>query len=429
MTNNFSAQYSSLPHTFDFKNLDLLNELEKIKIELPEDKIRGKTFYLSDELDYRFALTFLWLLDNGATPIAINPEARNSNISSIVNTKIINENASQTSNFEGYICLTSGTTGLSTACNLTIAGAKKNALAHIKGFELSSNYQIIQCLPTYHSFGIIAYIWTPLLLNCGVHFTKGVVGLRYLKNEKDLSSKIIHLSPSQMRFILKDKESSNYPVGKITIGAGSVSKEEIKKLINIFPSSQIYTSYGATELGPRVSAGKIHSNIKQDGFIGNALESIDLRILKNSKMSATGKGRLLVKTPSLKINIKTEEIYEGYYLTRDIVEIMENGDLYFISREDDIIKKGGISLYPVDIESILNNIDQISDSLVLKKSHPLYEETPIFFLESKLSENELNKIIQDKIPSPLWPERIFVVEKFPRTSLGKIDRSKLKGLI
>lgn len=428
-------QYALLPHTQDFQTPFETSVLDELKKSLPQN-LSGQEFFIKDDSSYRFALTFLLLLDRGGVPIPLSNHYNDELLTEVQKTfpkagliknGEVSESASGSSSFQGYVCLTSGTTGSSKPCYLSLEGAKLNARMHAEGFEIHSEQAIIQSLPVTHSYGIIAYIWTPLMTGCSVDFMKSFVGLRPLRTVVDRTKKVLHMSPSQMRFILKDKESPSLVPGTLTIGAGAISKEEVHLLLQTFPESKIFSSYGATELGPRVTAGRISENIIADSYIGEALSGVELRVLDDAGSAhVEGRGYLMVRTPSLKKNIQEGELTGDFYLTRDLVEI-KNREVYFLSRKDDIIKKSGVTIYPTDIEDLVRRIDGVHDSLALKTPHPLYDEVPILFVESDREKEDLETTIKEKLPPFFWPGELIVKKAFPRTALNKVDREKLKS--
>ncbi len=388
--------------------------------------ISGRKIYVSDENSLRLAMTFLFLLDHNAIPILVP-------VGFQIADEILIENLSWLSNKAGaqesvlsqrYMCLSSGTTGTPKHLMLSVERAFKNARAHADGFGINNEHTIVQTLPVYHSYGIIAYILTPLVTKARVDFNPGIIGLRSFKTD---GKRVLHTSPPQARFILKDKFDKPQGLEKITIGAGTLSSQELESLQAKFPQISFYVSYGLTEAGPRVTAGQWNRS-KNSNWIGQALSGIELGILEGSTVKSSGTGTLCIKSESLYLNAKSNEMQGPWLKTRDQVQINDR-DVYFISRSDDIIKCGGVTLFPSEIENVFRNIEGVKDVLVLKEKDATYDEVPILFIEGNISKEIVENLSADHFSVATAPRKILILPQFPRQSLNKVDRVKLLQLM
>lgn len=396
--------------------------------------IKNHIIGLEDEHELTFAYTFLKILEAGGTPClqqSILSHQCHYHLKNLVLSKEKN-NCSLQPQQNTYYTFSSGSTGVPKPIHLSLEKALQNALMHANGFQITSDSTIAQTLPLYHSYGIIAYILTPLVVGAKLNFCPKIIGLRSFKNST--TKHIIHISPSQLRFIIKDKFNDAPYLETITIGAGACTFEELEKLQNKFPHSSIYVSYGLSEAGPRVSAGKYFAknsliNINPEAhWIGKPLTGVTCWVLNNNQLLHEGIGRLIIDTPTAMLNIENTETFNNMLLTRDHVEL-RNNEIYFISREDDIIKSGGISIYPSQIEQKIRTLDKVSESIVLKKKDPFYEEIPVLFVESSdLEMSSLEDFLSENLPESWIPKKIFILPVFPKNSLDKIDRKKLLSM-
>jgi long-chain acyl-CoA synthetase len=432
MTSYFS-RYASLPHFHHGKTLDFQDTVAEVMAFFSNENLNGHKILIADSNPLRFALSFILLLENGASPIPVPANflgmddiARLDNLSWIKKTST----ALSTSQSEpSYICLSSGTTGKPKEIRLSFRGALANAKAHADGFALSSENTLVQTLPIYHSFGIIAYILTPLIRQIPVDFSPELVGLRSFKTG---GHRVLHISPSQARFILKDKFDQVVGVDKITIGAGAMKSEELNALQKKFPRIEFFVSYGLTEAGPRVSAGRWNPSANKaegsESWIGQALPGVQLKVYDGINLSSEGRGTLCVQSPSLCLDLNPENLVQEWLKTRDEV-VVKDQNIYFLSRQDDIIKCGGLTLFPAVIENDFRTLDLVTDVIVLKMTDPLYEEVPVLFVEGTIAKKEIEEYVSHKYAPAQRPRLLFVMEKFPRQSLNKIDRRALKEMM
>lgn len=400
---------------------DFLNIFRQLKIRqkgqeilLPDPTIDFKPgnlvgVYNPDPLIW--AITFLKVLKKGGVPVALaEPGQKIESVPSLY------QNC--------YACMTSGTTGEPKLIYLGIEGALANAKAHAEGFGLSSDSAIIQTLPVYHSYGIVAYIFTPVVLGCSVDFYDRIMGLSSIKSPHENS--VVHVSPAQARSFLKEKNSVHPNIRKVSVGAGTLAFEEWEKLLSKYPDIEFYTSYGLTEAGPRVTAGKITNETlrvvkNQKGlYIGKGLKGVTLKVNHS--------GLLCVQSASLLENKSAVKMDGQFLVTRDHVEIDNKDQVFFIEREGDIIKYSGMTLYPSQIEQTLRKDSRIQDCILLKKKDVIYDELPLLFVEGDLAVPEVQDIFLKFYSEKILPRFIKVLKKFPRTSLNKIDRKELLAM-
>jgi acyl-coenzyme A synthetase/AMP-(fatty) acid ligase len=420
-------QYLELPHKRVAKAVvaeDILSELSKLKLN---DLKPNEIVAIQDDDPFRWVCLFLHVLDHGGVPLALPPKKDLPNTSLILNGCWQHRESTQLSSYKEphYICLTSGSTGEPKMIPMAVSRAKLNAELHAEAFSLNSEQRIIQCLPVFHSYGIIAYIFTALRIKIPIDFQPLLISLRTLKDHPD-TNLVIHMSPSQARFILKDKFTDASRIKTFTIGAGALTVRDLQDLSLKFPTTEIYVSYGLTELGPRVSAGKITTNEAIDFYVGKPLKGVDVKVLgEDNKILSHGEGVLLVRSPCVNLKATSDESMSDYYITRDRVHLTTDQKIYFLSREQDLIKCGGISLYPAEMERYARELLNV-ECVVLKKSHPIHEEVPVLVVEQKASmQNEIIEHLRKYYSEALLPREVYFLETFPRNSLHKIDRQKL----
>ncbi len=114
------------------------------------------------------------------------------------------------------------------------------------------------------------------------------------------------------------------------------------------------------------------------------------------------------------------------YKTGDIVRILPDSNLEFIERKDFQVKIRGYRVELEEIISSLRNIPGVKDALVIAYENQDQEKFLVGYAVGKsLKERDLKKSLQEKLPSYMIPSAIIVMDSFPLTANGKIDRKKL----
>jgi acyl-CoA synthetase (AMP-forming)/AMP-acid ligase II len=107
----------------------------------------------------------------------------------------------------------------------------------------------------------------------------------------------------------------------------------------------------------------------------------------------------------------------------------ERGILYLRGREREEINKGGMKIYPGDIDTVAEQYEQTLDVCTFGYEEPLYGENIAIavVLQSSSDENfrGLYNWLRQHLAKFQMPQRWYLLEEIPRTSRGKINRSKV----
>ena len=192
--------------------------------------------------------------------------------------------------------------------------------------------------------------------------------------------------------------------------------------------------YGAAEIGTVTNI----STLKEKKFLSSVgksyNKSIKIKILSKNKkfLKHNLVGEIICKTPgkfkmyynSKKLN--KEAFFKGYFKTGDLGYINKNNYLYFKSRIKNTIRRSGITIYPEDIERVFRNNKKISDVAVVGKETKSKTLIYLFIIKkSKIDETYVKNICLRKLSKFQLPNKILFLRKFPKTNLGKINKTKL----
>lgn len=174
--------------------------------------------------------------------------------------------------------------------------------------------------------------------------------------------------------------------------------------------------------------------------IGIACDNVDALILnQNGQEVKDGEiGELCIRGSFLALGYynnpeKTNEVFiqnpsnphfpELIYKTGDLVSVNTYGELMYHGRKDFQIKRRGNRIELGEIEAVAGGIDGVEMNACI------YDEAKqkiILFYEGKdIAEDEFTKILKDKLPEYMQPDRYIRLENLPCNPNGKIDRRQL----
>jgi crotonobetaine/carnitine-CoA ligase len=116
--------------------------------------------------------------------------------------------------------------------------------------------------------------------------------------------------------------------------------------------------------------------------------------------------------------------------TEDNAKILEDGYFYFVDRMKDMVKRAGENIATSEVESVLNEHPKIADSAVIGIKDEIRDVSlkALVVLKDgeKLTKEEVIDYCRSNIAKFKVPEFIEFLEEFPRTSVGKIQKAKLR---
>jgi cyclohexanecarboxylate-CoA ligase len=132
----------------------------------------------------------------------------------------------------------------------------------------------------------------------------------------------------------------------------------------------------------------------------------------------------------------TAESYlaDGFFRTGDQARMDEDGYVKITGRIKDLIIRGGVNISPVEIENVLFSHPKVANVAVVgMPDHRLGERGCAFVIPVRGESLDLEEVQrwmgQAGVAKPKWPERVEIVDDFPMTPSGKIQKFRLREII
>ncbi|MCM8594618.1 class I adenylate-forming enzyme family protein [Accumulibacter sp.] len=209
---------------------------------------------------------------------------------------------------------------------------------------------------------------------------------------------------------------------------------------------QVCNSYGITETGSWVAGLADADCPAEDGLIGEGWGA-RVKVLRTSDTArplaaedecAVGEsGFVWLNTPALmkgyfqRDDLTRQAVVDGWFLTGDIGLIDEHGRLLLRGRERDEINKGGMKIYPADVDAVVERFAQASDVCTFALDDPMYGQTVGIAVVMSRQDDEtiraLHGWMKEHLAEAKMPVRWWLIDEIPRTSRGKINRDAVKA--
>ena len=375
------------------------------------------------------------------------------------------------------IIYTSGTTGHSKGVMLTHKNIVWNAFASSKIPDFNENDRMLSILPLAHVYECTLGLVVPIISGSSVFYVKKpptpAVLLPALETVKPTAMLTVPLIIEKMyktrilpeikkRFLVrlvykfpvirkrihkiagdKLKETFGGAMRFFGIGGAALAPEVERFLRDAeFPYA---IGYGLTETSPLI-AGANAENTRYRST-GPVVPGMEVRI--ENQDSKTGIGEIVVRGPSIMKGYYrdpglTAEVLssDGWFRTGDLGSFDKNGYLYINGRlKNVILGPSGENIYPEVIESVINRLDIILESLVYQDEGQLvarvyldYEKLDVEFSALSLTESqarerighlceEIKKQVNEQVSSFSRLARVIEqTEPFEKTPTQKIKR-------
>jgi len=343
------------------------------------------------------------------------------------------------------VIFTSGSMGVKKAVCLSQESIFITASNSIPTYNYDISDLELIYLPLQHGFGI-NQIHAMICNKHSVFIPENLLSLssffEVLDKEKitciSMIPSILNMLTHKYMDILKSNENLKF----ILLGAESVRKQTIEKLLKQIPELNVYSFYGLTE-APRSTSCRLNDFLEQKEFpIGKALPGITVN-LKSSNKDAEGEGELAIQGKHIMIGYLSDIDAKKHKSSRpsEILSgdlgLKDNHENYYLRpRKDDFFKKSGFKVYPIEIENIVQEkIPEIFNSAVVwvdLENSP--QQGQIYLLVHMLEghpfvKNKIKEVCNRFLSTYKQPKKYYQVSKIPLTANNKIDRKKCLELV
>lgn len=338
------------------------------------------------------------------------------------------------------ILFTSGTTGQPKGVMLTHRNLYSNAAAAAQLADMEGEPAGITLgvLPLAHIYGFTSANTLFLRGGAVVILPKFSVA-EVCQTIQDHRVRRFSAVPAMIHALVADPVTDQYDLSSLEI-VGSGSAPLPVSLITAFKArfgADIYEGYGLSEAAPTVSAHRVGEALKP-GSVGRAFPGVELRIVDEAGQPlATGEiGELLVRgenvTPGYYRNeaATSAALRDGWLHTGDVARIDEDGYLYIVDRQKDLILRGGFNIYPRDLEELISTHPAVAEVAVVGvPSERMGEEVIAVVVPARnasASESELLAFCQEHLAKYKTPRAVIFVDALPRSGVGKVLKKVLR---
>ena len=364
---------------------------------------------------------------------------------------------------------TSGTTSSPKGVMLSARNISSNIEFGLRNIPIQKGDQIMSMLPLAHMYGMAFEFLYPLCGGCHIYFLgKTPTPTILMQALADIKPYLLITVPLVLEKIFKGKvmPTLNKPVMRVLTSIPGVKNliygKVYKQLMGVFggnirsfviggaaisrPVEKVmravklpYTvGYGMTECGPLI--GYSPWDTFRLGSCGRAVDNVEVRIDSDDPAKIVGE-----------IQVKGDNVMQGYFKNPEATAAtftedgyLRTGDLGIIDKQGNIFIKGrskcmilspnGQNIYPEEIESKLNSMPHVAESLIVDRGHALVAIVALSQEDQKADREELMQIMEQNreelnkvMPAYSKISKIEIIEEgFEHTPKQSIKRFMYK---
>jgi long-chain acyl-CoA synthetase len=337
---------------------------------------------------------------------------------------------------------TGGTTGASKGVMLS-----HNAMSAAAWAAVSSTYSpdmsvSLSPLPLSHAYGL-------LVSTLGLHapdpgtavLMRWFDPIGWLELAQTHRVQIAAVVPSMLQMLLA-QPLENYDLAalrRVNSGAAPLLAETRNEITRRWPHVELSEGYGCTETAALIATSPLGA--VRPGSVGTPAPGIEVRLEStDGRNPAIGEdGEICVRGAVLmsgywKAPEETEHAMRGsWFHTGDVGRFDGDGYLYVVDRLKDLIIRGGINIYPRDIEDTMLTHPDVVAAAVVGKPDSTYGEEVVAFVQlrpgSLVTPSELVSYGREHISKAKYPREIRLIDAVPLTSVLKTDRKAVRALL
>jgi fatty-acyl-CoA synthase len=342
---------------------------------------------------------------------------------------------------------TSGTTGFPKGATLSHHNIVNNGLLVAGAMKFTHRDRLCIPVPFYHCFGMVlgnmACVVSGATIVIPAAFFDPLSTLEAVQAERCTA---LHGVPTMFIAELDHPEFSRFDLSALRTGimAGSPCPIEVmKRVVQLMHLKEMTIAYGLTESSPVITQTTVDDPLElRVTTVGKPLPHTEVKIVDvitgdivphGTPGELCTRGYLVMKGYYKNPEATQKAIDRDRWLhTGDLATMDANGYCKITGRAKDVIIRGGENIYPREIEEFLYTCPGISDVQVIGVADAKYGEQVVAWVRleanAKLSAEDIRKFCEGKIAAYKIPKCVKIVDSFPMTVTGKIQKFKMREM-
>ena len=345
------------------------------------------------------------------------------------------------------VLFTSGTTSQPKAVELTHNNLTSYITGSVEFDSAEPTDAALICVPPYHIAGVSAAL-------SNLYAGRKMVYLptfdpqewvRLINAEHVTTATLVPTMLDRIVTVLEGGGHELPSLRNLAYGGSKVGLPLVRRALELLPEVGFVNAYGLTETSSTIAvltpddhrlaqAASEAAVVRRLGSVGQPVPGIELQIRdENGTVLPPGQtGELFVRGDQVSgryTGIGSVLDAEGWFPTRDIATLDDDGYLFIGGRSDDTIIRGGENIAPAELEDVLIEHAHVRDVAVVGVEDPQWGQAivavvvPVDGIDP--DPEELREHVRKSLRGSRTPDRVVFRDELPTNATGKVLRREI----
>jgi long-chain acyl-CoA synthetase len=331
------------------------------------------------------------------------------------------------------ILYTSGTTGQPKGAELTHANLLTNVeVTRTTLLNLGPRDVVLGALPLFHSFGQTVGMGCTMASGGCLTLLPRFDPVRALEVIKRDQVTVLMGVPTMYAAILHSASGAADTASlRLCVSGGAAMPVEIMRAFEKQFGCMILEGYGLSETSP-VASFNHPDRERKPGTIGQAIAGVEMRVqnddgepLPPGEIGEIAiRGHNVMKGYWRRPEDTAEAMAGGWFRTGDLARVDSEGYFSIVDRKKDMIIRGGLNVYPREVEEVLYEHPAVAEAAVIGVPDQLLGEEIAAVVKLKpgasADPGELREHVKSQLAAYKYPRHVWIVDELPHGGSGKI---------
>jgi acyl-CoA synthetase (AMP-forming)/AMP-acid ligase II len=345
------------------------------------------------------------------------------------------------------VLFTSGTTSKPKAVELTHNNLTSYITGTVEYASADPGDAALVCVPPYHIAGVSAALSNLYAGRKMVYLTNFDAGewVRLVGTENVTSATVVPTMLDRIVGVLDSTKATLPSLRTLAYGGSKVALPLVRQALSLLPEVGFVNAYGLTATSSTIAvltpddhraalAATDDDGLRRLASVGQPVPGIEVQIrAEDGTVLGSGEtGELFVRGEQVSgryTDIGSVLDEQGWFPTRDVAMLDEDGYLFLGGRSDDTIIRGGENIAPAEIEDVLVEHPHVRDCAVVGPEDPEWGQIIVAVVVpapgTAPDAEELRAHVRAQLRGSRTPDRVVFRDELPTNATGKILRREL----
>ncbi|MGE2816847.1 class I adenylate-forming enzyme family protein [Mycobacterium heidelbergense] len=345
------------------------------------------------------------------------------------------------------VLFTSGTTSQPKAVELSHNNLTSYVTGTVEFESAAPDDAALICVPPYHIAGISAALSNLYAGRKMVYLPSFDADewVRLIKAENVTTATVVPTMLDRIVTVLETGGHDLPSLRNLAYGGSKVGLPLVRRALELLPGVGFVNAYGLTETSSTIAvltpddhreaqAASAAGVARRLGSVGRAVPGIELQIRdQDGRVLGPGEtGELFVRGEQVSgryTGIGSVLDENGWFPTRDIATLDEDGFLFIGGRSDDTIIRGGENIAPAELEEVLIEHPHVRDVAVVGVEDPQWGQAITAVVVPAPGcvpdPDDLREYVRKTLRGSRTPDRVVFRDELPTTPTGKVLRREI----